>query len=153
MVSFSVKALIRPPTRSISWAIWKADRRPGALEQHVLEEVREAVLPVRLVAGPVVEPVADAEGVGAVDGLGEQERPARQPFRVGSSPARWPPVAPVAVARPRGRSPPRSEPTGGARAARGRPSGFASRAAGIARFTRAHPVDVGQLDLDLLRLP
>ena len=54
---------------------------PRALEQHVLEEVRESLLSRELVPGAVEEPVPDAEGVGAVNRLEEQARSARQSFR------------------------------------------------------------------------
>ncbi len=99
-----------------------------------------------------MEPEADAERVGAVDGLGEQERPARQPFRV-DHPLRGGRRSPRSPSRPRGRSPP-SVPI--RRAAtlgpRGPALGLRLEGGGGREVDPAHPVDVGQLDLDLLPL-
>ena len=55
-----VAALISPPADSISSAIAWAERRRGALEGHVFEEMRDAVFLRALVAGAGLDP--DAEG-------------------------------------------------------------------------------------------
>ena len=91
MNSTLVAALISPPTFSMSSAICRAERRRRALERHVLDEVREAVLVGALVARARSDPDAerrgrdvrhrlggDGEAVGEARDVGSADRRSRE---------------------------------------------------------------------------
>ena len=60
-----------PPTASISSAIAAADRRFGALEGHVLQEVGDAVLLRGFVAGAGGDIGAEGDGLDPVHAFGD----------------------------------------------------------------------------------
>ena len=69
--SCAVNAFMSPPTDSIASAISRAERVLGALEQQVLEEVRDAAQRLGLVARADADPDADADRAGLGHPLGD----------------------------------------------------------------------------------
>ncbi len=76
--SFAVNALNSPPTASSAIEMSIADRRRGALEQQVLEEVRGTVQRRRLVTRADAHPRPDRGGPDTRHRLGDDPQPARQ---------------------------------------------------------------------------
>ena len=73
-----MNASICPPIESIVWAMSSALRVAGALEEHVLDEVGDAALLLRLVARPARQPHADADGAHVRHPLREEAETIRQ---------------------------------------------------------------------------
>ena len=63
-----------PPIESIACAMSSADRLAGALEQHVLDEMRDAAALGRFVPRPARQPDADADRADLRHPLGENPK-------------------------------------------------------------------------------